>query len=89
MASREKVEKVEKKYACEEDRIVATYVARIKNPITAIRAFCVSCCGGQPRSVSTCASKTCPLHPFRMGVNTMSARYGVSKPVNIKRKDKE
>lgn len=59
-----------------EDRIIAEHKARIRNPLTAIRAFCVECLGGMPRAVSKCPSTKCSLHPFRMGKNTMHGTYG-------------
>lgn len=33
----------------------------------AIRAMCVSCCGGQLHEVRVCTSTDCPLHPYRAG----------------------
>lgn len=41
----------------------------IKNPVKAIRAFCLSCCGGSPTEVRDCVSKDCALKPFRFGKN--------------------
>lgn len=44
--------------------------AGVKNPRTAIRAYCVSSCmGGQPSLVRECASVTCVFWPFRMGAD--------------------
>lgn len=45
------------------------YRNRIKGRLSAIRAFCVICQGGQPKRVRMCDSTTCPLWPFRMGSN--------------------
>lgn len=39
------------------------------NPVKAIRAKCIDCCGGQPREADRCPSEFCPLHPFRFGKN--------------------
>lgn len=60
----------------DEDRIIATYKERIKNPLTAIRSHCVECFGGAPRQVAECTSKNCSLWPFRMGKNTMHGTFG-------------
>lgn len=44
--------------------------AAVKNPRTAIRAYCVSSCMcGQPSLVRECTSITCVLWPFRMGAD--------------------
>ena len=39
-------------------------------PLTAIKAFCISCMGDQPRLVKDCTAKFCPLYPYRTGHNT-------------------
>lgn len=62
------------------EKLIAGYKDRIKNPITAIRSHCVECMGGAPREVADCTSTACSLYPFRMGVNTMSAKYGKPRP---------
>lgn len=41
----------------------------IKNPVKAIRAFCMECCGGRSADVRDCTSVGCPLKPFRFGKN--------------------
>ena len=41
----------------------------IKNPVKAIRAFCLECCGGSSAEVRECTSSNCPLKPFRLGKN--------------------
>ena len=43
-------------------------------PLSAIKEFCVSCLGGQPRLVKGCTAKNCPLYPYRTGHNTNSKR---------------
>ena len=43
-------------------------------PLSAIKAFCVDCLGGQPKLVKGCTSKNCPLWPYRTGHNTNSKR---------------
>ena len=39
------------------------------NPVKAIRARCLDCCGGSAKEVDLCPSKTCSLYPFRYGKN--------------------
>ena len=41
----------------------------ITNPVKAIRAFCLECCGGSSYEVKDCTSKECNLYPFRLGRN--------------------
>ena len=43
-------------------------------PLSAIKAFCVDCLGGQPKLVKGCTSKNCPLWTYRTGHNTNSKR---------------
>lgn len=50
---------------------IARYKEKVKNPLTAIRAKCVECSGGSLKEVSTCRVASCPLYPFRMGVNPL------------------
>ena len=40
-----------------------------RNPVKAIRKFCLECLGNSHREVEICCSKTCPLLPFRNGKN--------------------
>lgn len=42
---------------------------KLTNPVKAIRAFCVECCGGSTNEVKLCQSSRCALHPFRLGKN--------------------
>ena len=44
-------------------------MAEITNPVKAIRAFCLDCCGGRKNEVKQCPCTDCPLYPFRMGKN--------------------
>jgi hypothetical protein len=39
------------------------------NPVKAIRAHCLRCCGGSPKGVAECPSAGCALFDFRMGRN--------------------
>lgn len=41
----------------------------ITNPVKAIRAFCVDCCGGSSMMVKGCSAPDCALYPFRLGKN--------------------
>lgn len=43
-------------------------------PLSAIKEFCVSCMGDQPRLVKECTTKSCPLWPYRTGHNIYSKR---------------
>jgi hypothetical protein len=36
-------------------------------PMKAIRAHCLECVGWSTPSVRNCASKLCPLYPYRLG----------------------
>lgn len=61
--------------------VTERYQERVKSPITAIRAFCVSCMGGYVQEVKKCTADGCPLYPLRLGVNVFSAKYGKPRPV--------
>ena len=41
----------------------------IRNPVKAIRAFCIDCCGGNSHEVKLCTAPNCVLYPFRLGKN--------------------
>lgn len=45
-----------------------------KNPVKAIREFCLECCGDSPSGVKECTSANCSLHPFRLGRNPYRAK---------------
>lgn len=51
------------------DNAIKTYRARIRNPASAIRAYCVWCMGGSAKDVRFCAAANCPLWTMRMGSN--------------------
>jgi len=40
-----------------------------KNPVKAIRQFCLECVCGVPAEVENCTSTLCPLYAFRFGKN--------------------
>ena len=46
----------------------------IKNPVKAIRAFCLGCSGDAPSEVKNCTVYNCPLYPFRFGKNPYRKR---------------
>lgn len=50
------------------------YRVRIKGPLTAIRARCMSCMEGQRTAISECASTNCANFPFRLGNNPFYGR---------------
>jgi len=39
----------------------------LKQPLSAIRLFCLECCAGILSEVKECSCKGCQLYPFRMG----------------------
>ena len=39
----------------------------LKQPLSAIRLFCLECQGGSLSEVKECICKDCQLYPFRMG----------------------
>ena len=41
----------------------------LKNPVKAIRQYCINCSGGFQNEVKICPIKNCELYPFRMGKN--------------------
>lgn len=45
-----------------------------KNPVKAIRAFCLDCVGGSPNEVKLCPSVKCALYHFRFGKNPFRAK---------------
>jgi hypothetical protein len=57
-----------------QDTIVKEYCDKVRNPLTAIRAFCVSCMGGYVQEIKGCSAPKCPLYPFRMGKNPYHTR---------------
>ena len=49
-------------------------VNEIKNPVKAIRAFCLECSGDSFAEVKSCPRTVCPLYPFRLGKNPYRQR---------------
>lgn len=44
-------------------------------PISAIRAYCINCCGDNQKAPALCSSQDCALYAYRLGKNP--ARKGV------------
>ncbi len=50
-----------------------------RNPLKAIRAKCLECCGGSPKEVRLCPDVACALHPFRSGTTPFLRRKRKAK----------
>ena len=50
----------------------------ITNPVKAIRAFCLECCGDNRNDVRDCTAPNCALYPFRMGKNPYRTKRELS-----------
>ena len=59
-----------------QDRNIERTLARVRNPLTAIRAFCVTCMGGYINLIPECTSPKCPLFAYRMGRNPNAKARG-------------
>ena len=71
------------------------------NPMKAIRAKCLDCCGDSAHEVKACPCSACPLYPFRLGKNpyrkareyspeelvALKARLSQNRPTNTERKN--
>lgn len=66
-----------------QDRNIARALDRVRNPLTAIRAFCVTCMGGSANLIPSCTVSHCPLFTYRMGRNPKARKRG--KPFEITR----
>lgn len=53
---------------------IARYNARIRNPMTAIRAKCIECSGGSIKEANECTVSSCALHLFRLGKNPFHSK---------------
>ena len=49
-------------------------MANLQNPVKAIRAKCLDCCGQQANEAKMCPAQDCPLYPFRFGKNPYRKR---------------
>ena len=47
-------------------------------PVRVFRAFCLQCMGDSRGLVRECETKTCPVHPYRMGTNPAKKGQGAS-----------
>lgn len=74
-----------------QDRTIGRAVGRVRNPLTAIRAFCVTCMGGYVNLIPACPAAKCPLYAYRFGKNPKARKRGrpfkiaqstVSSPAN-------
>ncbi len=59
-----------------QNRNVERALARVCNPLTAIRAFCIQCMGGYVNLIPDCPSLKCPLYAYRMGRNPKARERG-------------
>ena len=50
-----------------------------KNPVKAIRAKCIECCGGMMSMVQDCGIPSCPIYPFRSGKNPFRTKKEMSE----------
>lgn len=57
-----------------QEKTVQRYKDRVRNPMTAIRAFCIECMGGYLGEVDKCTSDGCALYKFRKGKNPFHTR---------------
>ena len=46
----------------------------ITNPVKAIGAWCLDCCGGSHVARKECGAPDCVLYPFRFGKNPYRSR---------------
>ena len=51
----------------------------ITNPVKAIRAKCLDCCGGNPNDVRNRTDPSCALFPFRHGKNPYRTKRELSE----------
>jgi hypothetical protein len=73
--------------ACRENRPIelpAEALAKLghhkRNPLKAVRAFCLDCMGGNRAEVRRCTSVGCSLWVYRSGKNPFTARKGPVTP---------
>jgi hypothetical protein len=68
--------------ACD-DFVIKTARKRVRNQGTGIRAFCITCMGGQAAEVRRCGAIACPLWPFRLGKNPFFGKTQMPKAVIV------
>lgn len=56
-----------------------------RNPVKAIRAKCIDCCGGENivNEIKECPIKKCALYPFRLGKNPYRSKNEEGKPKRV------
>jgi hypothetical protein len=52
-------------------------------PLLAIKKKCLECSGGDRKEVMACELKNCPLHSYRMGVDSAAAML---RPAEVEKK---
>lgn len=57
---------------------------RPRNPVKAIRAFCLNCCGESASEVKLCPSIRCALYPFRFGKNPFRSKREMTEEQRAK-----
>ena len=60
-------------------------MANLTNPVKAIRAFCLECCGDNRNDVRDCTAPNCALYPFRLGKNPYRAVRELTEEEKAKR----
>lgn len=65
-----------------QDRAITHARTNIKNPITAIRAFCIECMGGYVDEIERCTAPRCPLFPYRYGKDPARSERERVKAIN-------
>ena len=60
----------------------------IKNPVKAIRAYCLGCCNGSLNEVNLCPAKNCELYKFRLGKNPYRTKREVSEQQKEKARER-
>ncbi len=61
---------------------------RKKNPLRAIRAKCLDCCGGFKAETRKCVATDCALWPFRMGTNPFRKKPVLSEEEKNRRSER-
>ena len=60
-------------------------IKQFTNPVKAIRAKCLDCCGGNPSNVRDCTAENgCALFEFRFGKNPYRAKREITDEQRVK-----
>lgn len=56
-------------------------ISNMKNPVKAIRAKCIDCCGAEDyiKRIKECEILECALYPFRMGTNPFRTKKALTE----------